>query len=170
MLLLRSFLKDVKYLPVCLPVAQILQRELLALRKYCWELMSIIWGQQDFVVHGSWSLVPEIKGDNLERGITVGTSLFNFLIDTNCNVEQHVLFWIQHPTSLSVLGSCMKWIEVTQSCPTLCDPMDCSLSGSSVHGIFQARILEWVMYTLGKIQLSHSMAVHALVTAEFQQF
>ena len=31
-----------------------------------------------------------------------------------------------------------------QSCPTLWDPMDCSLPGSSVHGIFQARILEWV--------------------------
>ena len=34
--------------------------------------------------------------------------------------------------------------EVAQSCPTLCDPMDCSLPGSSVYGIFQARILEWV--------------------------
>ena len=33
--------------------------------------------------------------------------------------------------------------EVVQSCPTLSDPMDCSLPGSSVHGIFQARILEW---------------------------
>ena len=33
--------------------------------------------------------------------------------------------------------------EVTQSCPTLLDPMDCSLPGSSVHGIFQARVLEW---------------------------
>ena len=32
----------------------------------------------------------------------------------------------------------------TQSCPTLCDPMDCSLPGSSVHGVFQERILEWV--------------------------
>ena len=31
-----------------------------------------------------------------------------------------------------------------QSCPTLCDPMDCSLPGSSVHGIFQTRVLEWV--------------------------
>ena len=31
-----------------------------------------------------------------------------------------------------------------QSCPTLCDPMDCSPSGSLVHGILQARILEWV--------------------------
>ena len=34
--------------------------------------------------------------------------------------------------------------ESLQSCPTLCDPMDCSLPGSSVRGIFQARVLEWV--------------------------
>ena len=33
--------------------------------------------------------------------------------------------------------------EVAQSCPTLSGPMDCSLPGSSVHGIFQARVLEW---------------------------
>ena len=33
--------------------------------------------------------------------------------------------------------------EVAQSCLTLSDPMDCSLPGSSVHGIFQARVLEW---------------------------
>ena len=33
--------------------------------------------------------------------------------------------------------------DVAQSCPTLRDPMDCSLPGSSVHGIFQARVLEW---------------------------
>ena len=33
--------------------------------------------------------------------------------------------------------------EVTQSCPTLSNPMDCSLPGSSIHGIFQVRILEW---------------------------
>ena len=34
--------------------------------------------------------------------------------------------------------------EVAQSYPTLSDPMDCSLPGSPVHGIFQARVLEWV--------------------------
>ena len=37
-----------------------------------------------------------------------------------------------------------KESEVTQSCLTLCDPTDCSLPGSSIHGIFQARVLEWV--------------------------
>ena len=36
--------------------------------------------------------------------------------------------------------------KVTQSCPTLCDPMDCNLQGSSIHGIFQARVLEWVAF------------------------
>ena len=44
------------------------------------------------------------------------------------------------------LFQCMKVkseSEVAQSCPTLSDPMDCSLPGSSVHGIFQARVLEW---------------------------
>ena len=38
----------------------------------------------------------------------------------------------------------MRESEVIQSCPTLCNPMDCSLPGSSIHGIFQARVLEWV--------------------------
>ena len=40
--------------------------------------------------------------------------------------------------------------EVTQSCLTLCDPMDCSLPGFSVHGIFQARILEWGAISFSK--------------------
>ena len=40
--------------------------------------------------------------------------------------------------------------EVTQLCPTLSDPMDCSLPGSSVHGIFQARVLEWVAIAFSK--------------------
>ena len=45
-----------------------------------------------------------------------------------------------------VLTGALKKKEgvVAQSCPTLCDPMDCSLAGFSVHGIFQARVLEWV--------------------------
>ena len=45
------------------------------------------------------------------------------------------------------LLQCMKVkseSEVAQSCPILSDPMDCSLSDSSIHGIFQARVLEWV--------------------------
>ena len=52
------------------------------------------------------------------------------------------------------LLQCMKVkseSEVAQSCPTVSDPMDCSLPGFSIHGIFQARVLEW-----GAIAFSHN--------------
>ena len=42
------------------------------------------------------------------------------------------------------------WSEVAQSYPTLCYPMDCSPPGSSVHGVFQARILEWVAISFSR--------------------
>ena len=41
--------------------------------------------------------------------------------------------------------------EMAQSCPTLSDPMDCSLPGSSILGIFQARVLEWVAIAFSDI-------------------
>ena len=44
----------------------------------------------------------------------------------------------------------MKWSEVTQSRLTLCDPVDCSPPGSSVHGILQARRLEWVAISFSR--------------------
>ena len=56
------------------------------------------------------------------------------------------------------LLQCMKVkseSDVAQSCPTLGDPMDYSLPGSSVHGIFQARVLEW-----GAIAFSETTLVH----------
>ena len=48
--------------------------------------------------------------------------------------------------------------EVAQSCPTLSDPMDCSLPGSSIHGIFQARVLQW-----GAIAFSDNTVQFSLV-------
>ena len=44
----------------------------------------------------------------------------------------------------------VKWSEVAQLCPTLCDPMDSSLPGSAIHGIFQARILEWTAISFSR--------------------
>ena len=55
-----------------------------------------------------------------------------------CAVKKALLFFIPAP------GTEFLKVNVTQSRSTLCDPMDCSLAGSSVHGILQARILEWV--------------------------
>ena len=52
----------------------------------------------------------------------------------------------EHGVGCHFLLQCMKVkseSEVAQSCPTLSDPIDCSPPGSSVHGIFQARVLEW---------------------------
>ena len=51
--------------------------------------------------------------------------------------ENKTEIWVQVEVSFVV---CL----FTQSCPTLCDPLDCSPPGSSVHGIFQARIPDWV--------------------------
>ena len=52
------------------------------------------------------------------------------------------------------LLQCMKVkseSEVTQSCPTLSDPTDCSLPGASIHGIFQAKVLEWGAIAFSKV-------------------
>ena len=56
-----------------------------------------------------------------------------------------ILFYVSMIEHLLKLRS-----EVTQLCLTLCNPMDCSLPGSSVHGIFQARILEWVAMSFSR--------------------
>ena len=55
--------------------------------------------------------------------------------------------------------------EVSQSCPTLSDPMDCSLPGFSVHGIFQARVLEWavISFSRGSSQLRDQTQVSHIV-------
>ena len=65
------------------------------------------------------------------------------------------------------LLQCMKVkseSEVVQSCPTLSDPMDYSLPGSSIHGIFQAGVLEW-----GAIAFSNSMLYGDLNRKEIQK-
>ena len=52
----------------------------------------------------------------------------------------------EHWSGLPFPSQCVKVkseSEVAQSCPTLCDTMDCNPPGSSAHGIFQARVLEW---------------------------
>ena len=51
---------------------------------------------------------------------------------------------------------CIKVKVTSQSCPTLSDPMDCSLPGSSVHGIFQARVLDRGAIAFSTMQVGHS--------------
>ena len=58
--------------------------------------------------------------------------------------------------------------EVAQSCPTLRDPMDCSLPGSSVHVIFQARVLEWgaIAFSMWKTLEEKGIPDHLTVSSE----
>ena len=67
--------------------------------------------------------------------------------------------------------ACYSCVCVSQSCPTLCNPMDCSPAGSSVHGILQARKLEWVAIPFsrgssqprGQTWVSRNMQILAVV-------
>ena len=75
------------------------------------------------------------------------------------------------------LLQCMKVkseSKVTQSCPTPSDPMDCSLPGSSIHGIFQARVLEWGATAFSKEDYSPlnlvSFCYHSTMLPSFVPF
>ena len=59
--------------------------------------------------------------------------------------------------------------EVTKSCPILSDPMDCSLPGSSIHGIFQARVLEWDAIAFSDISLLVS-SIHGICQARMLEW
>ena len=73
-------------------------------------------------------------------------------------------FWSRDQRELTCIGrwflyfcvtsdthrECMKGKKVAQSCPTLCNPIDCSPPGSSIHGIFQARVLGWVAISFSR--------------------
>ena len=67
--------------------------------------------------------------------------------------------WTEEPGGLQSVGSQRvrhnlvtekSESEVAQLCPTLCDPMDCSLPGSSVHGVSQAIVLEWIAISFSR--------------------
>ena len=73
--------------------------------------------------------------------------LSKLVIDFLPRSKRLLISWLQSPFAVIL----SEWVrEVTQSCPTLCDPMDCSPPGSLVHGIFQAWILEWVAISFSR--------------------
>ena len=96
-----------------------------------------------------WSLSWK---DLLEKGMATHSSILAWRIP-----------WTEDPSGLQSMGSQRvghNWSDLVprtklcvcfQSCPTLCDPMDCRLPGSCVHGILQARILVWVATSVSKI-------------------
>ena len=86
-----------------------------------------------------WSIRRQEKTEQREN---------NKLTDLNPNTNSCIKFSWSKSINLKENG---KWVsDVAQSCPTLCDPMDYSPPGSSVHGILQARILEWVAISFSR--------------------
>ena len=77
-------------------------------------------------------------------------------------------FWYPLTQPTRVLLLCLpeseSESEVAQSCPTLCDPMDCSLPGSSVHGIFQAIVLEWIAISFSKKEVGVFQNTISIIT------
>ena len=73
-------------------------------------------------------------------------SVFLFMFPILVNGNWLIYFVVKpykiYKVEIEVVFMKYWFCEVTQTCPTLCDPMDCNLPGSSIHGIFQARILE----------------------------
>ena len=66
------------------------------------------------------------------------------------SISRHTKWFSLVAHSIKNLPAIKDESEVTQSCLTLCDPMGCSLPGSSVYGIFQERVLEWVAISFSR--------------------
>ena len=110
--------------------------------------------------HQFWEAIPYISGNLKLLGFQLLYLIwFNiklalvFIICSNRFLSKLLICYLKnkqacHPADTFV--DCKYFWYILQSCPTLCDPMDCSLSGSSVHGIFQARVLEWVAISFSR--------------------
>ena len=94
------------------------------------------------------------KGDVSPRGLQEPASERSCRetgLDMRSRSKNQLHVWVIQASFMPLyLPACVPAKSI-QSCPTLCDPVDCSLPGSSVHGILQARILEWVASPLGDL-------------------
>ena len=104
--------------------------------------------------HGSWQLLEQFlirwilfpfRGDQRTGWVGISRRFLSGFDKQNPHPRN------PFPTSLYPVKKMCVCVWVTQSCPTLCDPMDYSLPGSSVLGILQARILEWVAISFPRI-------------------
>ena len=89
-----------------------------------------------------WTAIPFYRGCSQPTDQIQVSRIADGFFTISANREA-----LEHWSGLCRVVSCR---EVTQSCPTLCDPMDCSLPGSSLHGILQARVLEWVSISFSR--------------------
>ena len=93
-----------------------------------------------------------IHGIFQARELEWGATAFSKITINTLLMEKFVqLIFFIYSLLLSSFGRVKVKVLVTHSCSILCDPVDCSLPGSSVHGLFQARVLEWGATAFSKI-------------------
>jgi len=90
-----------------------------------------------------WSSLSELPG---KQASMLVLSLAQIKLLSILIADSYIHYFCQQDP----LPGNMKWSEVAQLCLTLCDPKDCSLQGSSVRGIFQARVLAWVAISFSR--------------------
>ena len=94
-------------------------------RGYLWRIHVDIWQNQYNIV-------------KLKNKINLKKNSIRCTVRLLCNHPHHPRTFLYCNAETAAAAA-----ELLQLCPTLCDPMDCSLPGSSVHGILQARVPEW---------------------------
>ena len=101
-----------------------------------------------------WAMRDALKLYHLKKP-KIYWSKFHFLLDKayptdfkNWEIQNRIQMRVHSLVSTST--TLWVWVSVAQACPALCDPMDCSPLGSSVHGILQARTLEWVAISFSR--------------------
>ena len=106
----------------------------------------------------SESATPWTVAYQISLPFTISWSLFKIMSLESVMLSNHlILILLSHMHTSRLLSTFTSYhqvlfvcVLVAQSCLTLCDPMDCNLLGSSIHGIFQARILEWVVISFSR--------------------
>ena len=98
------------------------------------------WDQREYFFLPPWLFKPKLSSKKRARGTSRGELSTEY---SNC-VKVMLVPWFVNASDFTLMKPLYKLVLVTQPCSTQCDPMDCSPPGSSVHGILQARILEWV--------------------------
>jgi len=131
-----------------------------------WDLHSLTRDWTRIPCIGRWNFNPWTTWDNLQPHLTDQTQSLSYLLKDRLHLNPMFHFFSGFHTSSprGYTHSCLlkklckenRYLHVSmhakqlQSCPTLCDLMDCSPPGSSVHGISQARILEWVAISFSR--------------------
>ena len=107
---------------------------------------------------GGPHLPPQISGEMkmlARAGVLVLELIPREALSEGQGSGVRVVYMLQHRCRDAAAAAAVKSL---QSCPTLCDPIDGSPPGSSIHGIFQARVLEWVAIAFSKrmLKLPHN--------------